>query len=104
MESIPTKQYSAMLYALAKEMRDEEGCVTESDELVEQAAERLDTQTVTINVLTKQRTELLQAFNQAMSKVESAISSHPNAVRYLLDEALEIWGSATASMQKGGEA
>ena len=50
----------------------------------------------------QQRDELLVAFNQAMSKVESATGCHPNAVRTLLDEALEIWGSGTASMQKGG--
>lgn len=64
MQTIPTKQYSAMLYALAKEMRDEEGCVTESDQLVEQAAERLDSQTVEITVLKKQNDELLSALEK----------------------------------------
>lgn len=51
----------------------------------------------------KQRDELETAFNQAISKVESATSCHPNAVRYLLDEAIEIWGAATARA-KGGAA
>lgn len=56
-----TREYAARLYALAKEMRDEEGCVTESPDLVEAAADRLDAQTVTINVLRRQRDELLSA-------------------------------------------
>ena len=59
-----TKTYSAMLYALADEMSREEGCVTESPELVEQAATRLDEQTVTINELRRQRGELLNSIRQ----------------------------------------
>ena len=58
-----TKTYAAMLYALADEMRREEGCVTESPELVEQAATRLDEQTVTINELRRQHGVLLAALN-----------------------------------------
>jgi hypothetical protein len=54
------------------------------------------------NAALKQRDELLQSFNQAMAKVESATACHPNAIRYLLDEALEIWGSATYELQRGG--
>lgn len=46
-----TREYSQMLYALADEIRDQEGCVTESAESVEEAAERLDAQTVTIKAL-----------------------------------------------------
>ena len=46
-----TKTYSAMLYMLADQIDSEEGCVIESAETVREAAERLDTQTVTINVL-----------------------------------------------------
>ena len=65
-----TKTYSAMLYALADEMSREEGCVTESPELVEQAATRLDEQTVTINELRRQRGELLNALCIALPFVE----------------------------------
>ena len=61
---VETKAYSAMLYALADEMRREEGCVTESPELVEQAATRLDEQTVTINELRRQHGVLLDALEQ----------------------------------------
>ena len=59
-----TKEYAAMLYALAAEMREEEGCVTESPELVEQAATRLDEQTVTINELRRQHGVVVDALRQ----------------------------------------
>lgn len=65
-----TKAYSAMLYALADEMRREEGCVTESPELVEQAATRLDEQTVRINELRRQHGVLLDALHLALPFVE----------------------------------
>lgn len=55
-----TKTYSAMLYALADEMSREEGCVTESPELVEQAATRLDDE---YNALKRQKRALLAALN-----------------------------------------
>ncbi len=52
--------------------------------------------------------ELLQAFNRAISKVEAATACHPNAVRPLLDEAIEIFGEALAgdpvSVTEGGAA
>ena len=67
---VETKTYSAMLYALADEMRSEEGCVTESPELVEQAATRLDEQTVTINELRRQHGVLLDALHMALPFVE----------------------------------
>ena len=54
-------EYSGMLYSLASEIRRDEGCVTKSAEQVEEAAERIDVQTITISVLTNQRDELLQA-------------------------------------------
>lgn len=44
----PTAEYSAMLYALADEIREQEGCVTASPEEIEDAAERMDVQTITI--------------------------------------------------------
>ena len=67
---VETKTYSAMLYALADELRREEGCVTESPELVEQAATRLDEQTVTINELRRQHGALLNMLCRAMPFVE----------------------------------
>lgn len=54
-----TREYSAMLYALAQEIRDEEGCVTVSAEQVEDAATRMDTLTVTIRGLEIQRDKSL---------------------------------------------
>ena len=69
-----TKAYSAMLYALAAEMRREEGCVTESPELVEQAATRLDEQTVTINELRRQHGVLMDALHLALPFVEDCES------------------------------
>lgn len=59
-----TRTYSAMLYDLADEMRREEGCVTEFPEAVEEAAERLDEQTMAITVL-------LKAIRAARSRIES---------------------------------
>lgn len=61
----PTKEFSAMLYALADEIRQEEGCVTEDAEQVEAAAERLDTLTVTIRGLETQRARLLDVMDSA---------------------------------------
>lgn len=61
----PTKEYSAMLYALADEIRREEGCVTEAAEEVEAAAERMDTLTVTIRGLEAQRARLLDVMDSA---------------------------------------
>jgi hypothetical protein len=50
-------------------------------------------------------TELLHRYGTAvaalgsvMAKVESATACHPNALRYLLDEALEICGEALATI------
>lgn len=60
-----TREYSAMLYALADEIRREEGCVTTSAERVEEAAERLDLQTVRISVMAAQRADLLTALGVA---------------------------------------
>lgn len=65
-----TRAISHMLYALADEIRGEEGCVTESAENVEEAAERLDIQTITINVLQKQRDEIIAALEKFMNSHE----------------------------------
>jgi len=59
-----TKEYSAMLYALADEIRSEEGCVTKPAYRVDEAAARLDSQTLTIRWLEIQREELLVALNK----------------------------------------
>jgi len=61
-----SKAYSAMLYALADEMRQKEGCVTESPDLVEEAAERIDYQTVMIRGFEIQREELLASLEAFM--------------------------------------
>lgn len=61
---IPSKVYSKALYALAEEIDKNEGCVTCSSVLVEGAAERIDTQTLTIRGLEIQRDELLAALEQ----------------------------------------
>lgn len=45
---IPTKAYSAMLYTIACEVRDNDGCVTVAPERIEEAAERLDSLTIVI--------------------------------------------------------
>lgn len=66
----PTAEYSAMLYALADEIREQEGCVTASPEEIEDAAERMDVQTVTINVLMKQRDGLLAAIREILDDAE----------------------------------
>lgn len=49
----------------------------------------------------EEREHFRAALVSAMAKVESAICCHPNAVRTLLDEAMEIAGSAIAN-GKGG--
>lgn len=59
-----TREYSAMLYALAAEIRAAEGCVTESAERVEDAAERLDAQTVTITGLKLENARLQAALEK----------------------------------------
>lgn len=55
-----TVAYSAMLYELADQIEKEEGCVTTSAETVREAAERMDSQTVTIGV-TERANERLRA-------------------------------------------
>lgn len=98
-----TRNNSAMLYALAEEIRSQEGCVTESADRVEAAAERMDTLTVTIRGMEIMLTKLQAEFNRAISKVESATCAHPNAVRFLLDEAIEIWGAAMVIESKNDD-
>lgn len=72
---IETRTYSAMLYDLAAEIRREKGCVTEFPEAVEEAAERLDEQTMAITVLIK-------AINSARSRIsidrQSLFDCHKN--------------------------
>ena len=89
-----SKAYSAMLYALADEMRQKEGCVTESPDLVEEAAERIDYQTVMIRGLEIQREELL--------KVAQGILAE-DMLQYLPDEYVANARTAIANA-KGGAA
>lgn len=64
---IPSKVYSKALYDLAEEIDKNEGCVTCSSVLVEGAAERIDTQTLTIRGLEIQRDELLVELERSAS-------------------------------------
>lgn len=73
----PTAVYSSMLYRLADEIRSEEGCVTESAEHIEEAAERLDAQTVTITGLKLISAELLAA----LRTVKTAYEAQPEKTR-----------------------
>lgn len=73
----PTAVYSSMLYRLADEIRSEEGCVTESAEHVEEAAERLDTLTVTITGLKLLAAEMLVA----LRTVKTAYEAQPQKTR-----------------------
>ncbi len=60
----PTNHYSAMLYALADEICKEDGCTTQSAEEVEEAAERLDTLTITIRGMEIERSDMLSALEK----------------------------------------
>lgn len=59
----PTKQFSALLYALANQVRNRQAVMI-PPERIEDAAERLDTLTVTIRGLEIQRNELLAALEE----------------------------------------
>lgn len=89
-----TKTYSAMLYLLADQI-DNDGPEFESAETVREAAERMDTQTVAINVLTN-------ALYVALPFVED----HEGSIEYkagAVKKALETIRSAIGST-KGGAA
>ena len=88
-----TREYSALLYALADEIRREEGCVTEAPERIQEAAYRLDCQTIEITVLKRQREKLLAA----LCLFKDAYQSQPERIRTgnvclvgKMDEILEI--------------
>lgn len=70
--SVETKTYSAMLYALADELRKASPAhpVLASPEPLEEAAERLDMLTITIRGLEIQRDELLAALDTFISEHE----------------------------------
>lgn len=103
---VETKTYSAMLYALADEIRREEGCVTESPDLVEDAATRLDEQTVIINELRRQNSDLLasartdcfpQAHRLAMELESLLLSCTDTAAT------AKWWGSANEALDQWRE-
>lgn len=71
--TMETREYSALLYALADEIRREEGCVTEAPERIREAAYRLDCQTIEITVLKRQSEKLLAA----LCLVKDAYKSQP---------------------------
>lgn len=78
---IATKTYSAMLYALADDIRYNNPIVTDAEN-VEEAAERLDLQTVKINVLKDQHEHLLTALEAAVQwaapMAEAPVDARPN--------------------------
>lgn len=100
-----TKKYSAMLYALADEIRKEEGCVTVSARTVEEAAYRMDIQTVEINVITKQRDELLTVLELSRSALDTCQETRFANVQMfniqLVNDAL-FKASSTIASVKGG--
>lgn len=73
-----TKTYAGMLYRLADEI-EREGLMTVEPETIREAAERLDTQTVTINVVKKQRDELMVALKWAEQVLKDM---HAEGVEY----------------------
>lgn len=96
----PTKEYSAMLYALADEIEKEEGCVTESHEAVREAAQRMDELTVTIRGMEIQQEGLLAALESGRSLIE-LISPFEGDVTRQMDKAIASVkaGKATNSDQ-----
>ena len=90
----PTKEYSAMLYALADEMEAEDGCVTESHEAVREAAQRMDELTVTIRGMEIQQEGLLAALEAGRRLIE-LISPFEGDVTRQMDKAI-------ASVKGGG--
>lgn len=94
-----SKAYSAMLYALADEMRQKEGCVTESPDLVEEAAERIDYQTVMIRGFEIQREELLAALEKCRKELSVWMRDHGDDIA--TQDAVSAARTAIASA-KGG--
>lgn len=85
----PTKEYSAMLYALADEIEKEEGCVTESHEAVREAAQRMDELTVTIRGMEVQQEGLLAALESGRRLIELILPFECDVTRQM-DKAIAI--------------
>ena len=79
----PTKEYSAMLYALADEIEKEEGCVTESHEAVREAAQRMDELTVTIRGIEVQQEGLLTALESGRRLIELILPFEGDVTRQM---------------------
>ena len=101
---IPSKVYSKALYDLAEEIDKNEGCVTCSSVLVEGAAERIDTQTLTIRGLEIQRDELLAALEQfatwgRMQHKAQSKGGHATFDMLLLKDEIDLAEAAIASVK-----
>lgn len=68
-----TKEYSAMLYALADELDAEEGCTTEDPETIREAAQRMDELTVTIRGMEIQHNGLLKAAEAVVDRWDTPL-------------------------------
>lgn len=95
----PTKEYSAMLYALADEIEKEEGCVTESHEAVREAAQRMDELTVTIRGMEIQQEGLLESLEWLLNRAAPEWESESGVVEYA--EACKHARATIASVKAG---
>lgn len=96
----PSAELSGLLYALADEIRAEEGCVTESADNVEAAALRIDEQTLEIRCLKIEHDTLADHFKTLEAEVaelvsllaryrnETPLGHQPHMISHLVDEAL----------------
>lgn len=99
--SVETKTYSAMLYALADELRKASPAhpVLASPEPLEEAAERLDMLTVTIRGLVIQRDELLASLDAFISEHEECEDSDGWMAFMCSPEAFHVASEAADSVK-----
>lgn len=65
-----TRHLAAALYRLAHEIRTEEGCVTAAPGTVDDAALRLDDQTIAISYLKRVQADLVLALERQIANIE----------------------------------